>query len=57
MTHRQLFTAVWGVAFGDAQQHLRVHVRNLRRKLELNPVQPVLIVTEPGVGYRLESSA
>lgn len=57
MTHRQLFATVWGVAHGDAQQHLRVHVRNLRRKIELNPVQPALIVTEPGVGYRFESSA
>jgi len=56
MTHRQLFTAVWGVAYGDAQQHLRVHVRSLRRKLEVNPVQPVLIVTEPGVGYRFETT-
>ncbi len=57
MTHRQLFTAVWGTAHGDAQQHLRVHVRSLRRKLEVNPVQPVLIVTEPGVGYRFEPSS
>jgi two-component system KDP operon response regulator KdpE len=55
LTHRQLFTAVWGSAHGDAQQHLRVHVRSLRRKLEENPVQPKLIVTEPGVGYRFES--
>jgi two-component system KDP operon response regulator KdpE len=55
MTHRQLFTAVWGVAHGDAQQHLRVHVRSLRRKLELDPVQPVLIITEPGVSYRFEA--
>ena len=40
VTHRQLFTEVWGVAHGDAQQNLRVHVRSLRRKLEPNPVQP-----------------
>jgi two-component system KDP operon response regulator KdpE len=54
LTHRQLFNAVWGRAFGDPQQYLRVHVANLRRKIEANPVQPLLIVTEPGVGYRLE---
>jgi two-component system KDP operon response regulator KdpE len=56
LTHRQLFTAVWGNSYGDAQQHLRVHVRNLRRKIEADPVRPRLIVTEPGVGYRFEPS-
>ena len=54
LTHRHLFTAVWGNSYGDAQQHLRVHVRNLRRKIEADPVRPRLIVTEPGVGYRFE---
>lgn len=54
LTHRQLFTAVWGNSFGDAQQHLRAHIRNLRRKIESDPVRPRLIVTEPGVGYRFE---
>ena len=57
LTHRQLFTTVWGSAYGDAQQHLRVHVRNLRRKIEADPVRPRLIVTEPGVGYRFETGS
>lgn len=57
LTHRQLFTAVWGNSYGDAQQHLRVHVRNLRRKIEADPVRPRLIVTEPGVGYRFEAGS
>jgi two-component system, OmpR family, KDP operon response regulator KdpE len=53
MTHRQLFAAVWsGRQFGDAQQYLRVHIANLRRKIESNPLDPEYIVTEPGVGYR-----
>jgi two-component system, OmpR family, KDP operon response regulator KdpE len=52
MTHAQLFRAVWGSGSGDAQQYLRVYVRNLRQKLERDPVRPRLIVTEPGVGYR-----
>jgi two-component system KDP operon response regulator KdpE len=56
LTHRQLFTAVWGDSYGDAQQHLRVHIRSLRRKLERDPVRPHIIVTEPGVGYRFELS-
>jgi two-component system KDP operon response regulator KdpE len=55
MTHRQLFTQVWARQHGDAQQNLRVHVASLRRKLERDPVQPRLIVTEPGVGYRFEA--
>jgi two-component system KDP operon response regulator KdpE len=54
MTHRQLFAAVWGNAYGDAQQYLRVHIRSIRRKIERDPVRPRLIVTEPGVGYRFQ---
>ncbi len=55
MTHRQLFDAVWGRSHGDAQQYLRVYVAHLRRKLERDALRPVLIVTEPGVGYRFET--
>ena len=53
MTHRQLFTSVWPAkSAGDAQQYLRVHVANLRRKIEPNPIDPRYVLTEPGVGYR-----
>jgi len=56
MTHRQLFSAVWpGRAYGDAQQYLRVHVANVRRKVEPDPLSPRYIFTEPGVGYRFAS--
>ena len=54
LTHRQLFHAVWGNVFGDAQQNLRVHITHLRRKIETTPATPSIIVTEPGVGYRCE---
>ena len=54
LTHRQLFDAVWRRDHGNAQQYLRVHVTHLRRKIELDPSEPSLIVTEPGVGYRFE---
>ena len=54
LTHSQLFNAVWGGAAGDAQQYLRVYVGQLRRKLELDPLRPRLIRTEPGVGYRFQ---
>lgn len=57
LTHRQIFTAVWGNSYGDAQQYLRVHIRSLRRKIEHDPVRPRLIITEPGVGYRFELPA
>jgi two-component system, OmpR family, KDP operon response regulator KdpE len=53
MTHRQLFAEVWaGRAYGDAQQYLRVHIANVRRKVEPEPLAPRYIFTEPGVGYR-----
>ena len=58
MTHRQLFSAVWvGRQFGDAQQYLRVHIANVRRKIESNPLDPRYIITEPGVGYRFAPDA
>jgi two-component system KDP operon response regulator KdpE len=54
LTHQQLFRAVWAASSGDPQQYLRVYVANLRRKLEPDSVRPRIIITEPGVGYRLE---
>lgn len=54
LTHRQLFAAGWGNAAGDAQQYLRVFIGHLRRKIEIDPVRPQFIHTEPGVGYRFE---
>ncbi len=50
VTHRQLLTAVWGPAHADDTQYLRVYVMQLRQKLD---PEAVLILTEPGVGYRL----
>ncbi|HET7461857.1 MAG TPA: response regulator transcription factor [Longimicrobium sp.] len=56
LTHDQIFRAVWGRATGgDPQAYLRVHVANLRRKIERDAVRPTLIVTEPGVGYRFRA--
>lgn len=53
MTHRQLLKDVWGSYATENVQQLRVYISYLRTKLEANPHAPVLIVTEPGVGYRL----
>jgi two-component system KDP operon response regulator KdpE len=52
MTHRQLLGAVWGPAHIEDVQYLRVFIGQLRGKIESDPAQPVLIRTEPGVGYR-----
>ena len=51
--HRDLLTTVWGAAHAEDTQYLRVIVAQLRHKLETNADHPTLIVTEPGVGYRL----
>ena len=56
LTHTQLFDAVWNGSRGDPQQYLRVHVANLRRKIERDSLRPRLIMTEPGVGYRFEAT-
>jgi len=54
LTHQQIYDAVWGDQPGNPQQYLRVHLTNLRRKIELDSTRPRLIITEPGVGYRAE---
>ncbi|MFB3828893.1 MAG: response regulator transcription factor [Bryobacteraceae bacterium] len=50
--HRELLQAVWGPDYGDQTEYLRVFVRNLRKKIELEPDRPQYIATEPWVGYR-----
>lgn len=55
ITHRQLLSAVWGEEFNDDKPLLRVHVANLRHKIESMPARPTYILNEPGVGYRFRS--
>ncbi len=52
VTQRQLLMAVWGPQYGTESHYLRVHVANLRRKIESDSAQPRYILTEAGVGYR-----
>ena len=52
MTHRALLKEVWGPGFQDDTQILRVHIANLRRKIEPQAGKPTLIRTDPGIGYR-----
>ena len=53
VTHRQLLADVWGPEHVDDTQYLRLHLGQLRAKLERDPADPRLLLTEPGVGYRL----
>ena len=53
VTHQQLVRDIWGAHAGNIQ-YLRILVRKLRRKIEADPTQPLLIVSESGVGYRLD---
>lgn len=53
LTHRQLLLKVWGPEYLDRPHYLRVHMANLRQKVEANPAQPIYLVTELQVGYRI----
>jgi two-component system KDP operon response regulator KdpE len=53
VSHRELLQAVWGPDYGDQVDYLRVVVNQLRKKIETTPSEPVILLTEPWVGYRL----
>ncbi|HEX8970023.1 response regulator transcription factor [Oryzihumus sp.] len=53
VTHADLLRAAWGPAYGRESNYLRVYANQLRRKLEPDPSHPRYLVTEPGIGYRL----
>ncbi|HEX6137469.1 MAG TPA: response regulator [Casimicrobiaceae bacterium] len=53
VTHRQLLTEVWGPTHAGDTHYLRIYMKQLREKLEADPVRPRHFVTETGVGYRL----
>jgi two-component system KDP operon response regulator KdpE len=53
VTHRQLIAAVWGAGAQVDAQFVRVLVGQLRQKVEAEPASPRLVMTEPGLGYRL----
>jgi two-component system KDP operon response regulator KdpE len=53
LTHRQILKEVWGPHTVEQTQYLRVYMAQLRKKLEIDPNQPQLFLTESGVGYRM----
>jgi two-component system, OmpR family, KDP operon response regulator KdpE len=53
LTHRHLVTQIWGSTYAMPTHNVRVHMADLRRKIDGDPSRQRLIITEPGVGYRL----
>jgi two-component system KDP operon response regulator KdpE len=54
VTHRQLLQEVWGPGYEDETHYLRVHFAHVRAKIEPDPSNPRYVITEPGIGYRLQ---
>ena len=55
LTHQHLLKAVWGPGHAEDVHYVRVHMANLRKKVEADPNRPQWLVTEAGVGYRLKT--
>ena len=53
VSQAQLLKQVWGAIAKDQGHYLRIYINQLRKKIEVNPAEPVHILTEPGIGYRL----
>ncbi|HEV8150280.1 MAG TPA: winged helix-turn-helix domain-containing protein, partial [Gemmatimonadales bacterium] len=53
ITHRQLLHEVWGANYVEQTHYLRVYMAQLRHKLERDPTRPRVLITEPGIGYRV----
>lgn len=54
LTQRQILKEVWGAAYTERGDYLRVHMHQLRHKLENDAARPKWLINEPGVGYRLK---
>ena len=55
VTHSQLLNEIWGTGHDQDSHYLRIFVRKLRQKIEVDPTKPTLLLTELGVGYRLST--
>ncbi len=56
LTHKDILHEVWGQAHSGDTQYLRTFIGQIREKLEQDPSNPKLILTEPGIGYRMETA-
>lgn len=56
LTHRQILSEVWGPGHVEQTHYLRVYMAQLRRKIEADSARPKLLLTEPGIGYRLRAT-
>ena len=56
LTHRHILREIWGPKSEEHRQYLRVYITHLRQKIESDPASPILIKTEPGIGYRFVSN-
>lgn len=56
LTHRQILREIWGPGHDEHTHYLRVYIAHLREKIETSAANPQLIITDPGVGYRLDVS-
>lgn len=55
LTHKQLLKAVWGSEYDEDLHYIRIYMRQLRRKIEADPARPRYLITETGIGYRLNN--
>jgi len=55
LTHQAILTHVWGFEESDHLEYLRVYIGQLRKKIEANPDDPKILITDPGVGYRFKT--
>lgn len=55
LTHQYILREIWGMGYIEQTQYLRVFVAQLRKKIEIDPSKPKLLITESGIGYRFSS--
>jgi two-component system, OmpR family, KDP operon response regulator KdpE len=52
LTHQYILKEIWGMGYTEQTQYLRVFIAQIRKKIEVDPTKPKLLITESGIGYR-----